>query len=78
MPACEAFRPLTPNFCKVIQINNEGSAIVDFNGIRREVELGLVNAKIGDYVLVHAGYAIKVINEEDVKDELKNFIKSLK
>ncbi|MUM65083.1 HypC/HybG/HupF family hydrogenase formation chaperone [Acidianus infernus] len=63
---------------KVIKINNEGSAIVDFNGIRREVELGLVNAKIGDYVLVHAGYAIKVINEEDVKDELKNFIKSLK
>jgi len=27
---------------------------------------------------VHAGYAIKVINEEDVKNELKNFIKSLK
>ncbi|MFP3219001.1 MAG: HypC/HybG/HupF family hydrogenase formation chaperone [Acidianus sp.] len=37
-----------------------------FNGIRREVELSLVNAKIGDYVLIHAGYAIKVINEEDV------------
>jgi len=30
------------------------------------------------HVLVHAGYAIKVINEEDAKNELKNFIKSLK
>ncbi|MEJ2781283.1 HypC/HybG/HupF family hydrogenase formation chaperone [Stygiolobus sp. CP850M] len=40
--------------------------------------ISLVNAEIGDYVSVHVGYAIKVINEEDVKNELKNFIKSLK
>ena len=41
---------------------------VDFEGIKKEVNLALVpEAKIGDYILVHVGAAIGIINEEEAK-----------
>jgi len=44
---------------------------VDFGqGVLREVNVSLVEAKVGDYVLVHAGYAIQIIEEEDAKETL--------
>jgi len=46
---------------KVVSIKND-KAEVDFGeGVLREVNVTLVKAKIGDYVLVHAGYAIQDI-----------------
>ncbi len=39
---------------------------VDFGGIVREVNLCYVpDAKIGDYVIVHVGFAISVVDEEE-------------
>ena len=56
---------------KVVEINGE-LGIVDFgNGVKREVVLAMVNAKLGDYVLVHAGYAKKILDEEEAKRTLK-------
>jgi len=47
---------------KVLSISGT-NAKVDFGGnIIREVDVSLVNVKVGDYVLVHAGYAIQVLN----------------
>ncbi len=41
---------------------------VDFDGIRKEVNLAMVpEAKVGDYVLVHVGAAISVIDEEEAR-----------
>jgi len=41
---------------------------VDFDGIKKEVNLAMVpEAKIGDYVLVHVGAAISIIDEEEAK-----------
>ena len=53
-------------------MNKSGDkANVDFGqGILREVNVSLVEAKVGDYVLIHAGYAIQVIEEEDAKETL--------
>ena len=46
-------------------------AKVDFGeSVLREVNVSLVEAKIGDYVLVHAGYAIQIIEEQDAKETL--------
>lgn len=43
-------------------------AIVDFEGINREVNLSMVpEAKVGDYVLVHTGLAISIVEEEEAK-----------
>jgi hydrogenase expression/formation protein HypC len=36
----------------------------------REVNVSLVEAKVGDYVLVHAGYAIQVLEEKEALETL--------
>jgi hydrogenase expression/formation protein HypC len=46
-------------------------ANVDFGqGVVRDVNMSLVEAKVGDYVLVHAGYAIQVIEEKEALETL--------
>ena len=55
---------------KIMVINGD-KANVDFGqGVLREVNISLVEAKLGDYVLVHAGYAIQIIEEKDAKETL--------
>lgn len=48
-------------------------ATVDVSGIRREVSLLLLpeEAAVGDYVLVHAGFAIQKIDRQAAEDALK-------
>ena len=47
---------------------------VDYgDGTRREVDLTLVDARVGDYVLVHAGFAIEKIDERDAQETLRLF-----
>ena len=55
---------------KVMNLQGD-KANVDFGqGVLREVNVSLVEAKVGDYVLVHAGYAIQIIEEEDAKETI--------
>ncbi len=53
-------------------ISLEGiKAQVDFGqGVLREVDVSLVEAKLGDYVLVHAGYAIQLLDEKEALETL--------
>lgn len=47
---------------------------VDFNGVSREADMTLLpDAKAGDYVLVHAGFAIQKLDEAEAKETLKLF-----
>ena len=56
---------------KVIKVNGN-LAKVDFGeGVLREVNVSLVDVKAGDYVLVHAGYAIQVLSKEEAVETLK-------
>ncbi|MEM3507551.1 MAG: HypC/HybG/HupF family hydrogenase formation chaperone [Candidatus Bathyarchaeia archaeon] len=56
---------------KILSINGR-IAKVDFGGkIVKEVDISLVNANVGDYVLIHAGYAIQVLDEEIAKETIK-------
>jgi hydrogenase expression/formation protein HypC len=56
---------------KVVKVNDD-VAEVDFGGgIMREVNIALVEAKVGKYVLVHAGYAIQVIDEKEAEETLR-------
>jgi len=62
---------------KVLKVK-DGTAEVDFGrGVSREVNIMLVNAKVGDYVLVHAGFAIQVIDEKEAKETLRLWNKIL-
>ncbi len=56
---------------KVVSLKKD-KANVDFGeGVLREVNVALVNVKIGDYVLVHAGYAIQVLDEEEALETIR-------
>jgi len=56
---------------KVISIKQD-KAEVDFGeGVLREANITLVKVKVGDYVLVHAGYAIQVLDEEEAEETLE-------
>lgn len=49
---------------KIIELKGE-KAVADFQGIRKEINISLVPAKMGDYVMVHAGFAIEKLYLED-------------
>jgi hydrogenase expression/formation protein HypC len=47
-------------------------AVVDIEGVTREVSLQLTpEAKVGDYVLLHTGYAIAVLDEAEAQETLQ-------
>jgi len=57
---------------KLIKKENEKDALVDFgDGTMRKVNVSLVEAEEGQYVLVHAGFAIEVLEEKDAKETLR-------
>ena len=55
---------------RVLEIRGK-EAVVDFGGIRRTVKVDLVKVKAGEYVIIHAGYAIEVMDEKDAQETLK-------
>jgi len=60
---------------KIIEIdkNNEHATIEYGEGTKRKANITLVEAKTGDYVLVHAGFAIEILNEKEAQETLKLF-----
>ena len=58
---------------KILSIDKEQVANVDFGGIERPVNVSLVEVSVGDYVIVHAGYAIQMLSEEDALESLEMF-----
>ena len=57
---------------KLIKKDNGNNALVDFgDGTMRKVNVSLVDVKEGQYVLVHAGFAIEVLEEKDAKETLR-------
>jgi hydrogenase expression/formation protein HypC len=56
---------------KVLSIKDD-VAEVDFGGVRRHVSLLLCpEVKVGDYVLVHVGFAITKLEEEEAQETLR-------
>ena len=50
---------------KIIEKQDEGIATVDILGTTRDISIDLTpGAELGDYVLVHAGFAIEVVDEQ--------------
>ena len=60
---------------KILEINYEKhSALVDFDGIKQEVIIALIqNPEVGKYVIIHAGYAIEMMNEKDALDIIEDW-----
>ena len=60
---------------KIIDIDkNKEHAVVDYgDGTKRKANVTLIEAKVGDYVLVHAGFAIEVLNKKEAEETLDLF-----
>lgn len=53
---------------KIVKIDAGQNAEIDFDGLIQQASLTLVpKARVGDYVLVHAGYAIEVVDDKEVQ-----------
>ena len=59
---------------KVVEILDKDYAKVDFGGVTRRVGISLIEKLTEeDYVIVHAGYAIEVLNKAEAEERLKLF-----
>jgi hydrogenase expression/formation protein HypC len=57
---------------EILSISDDRIATTDILGVRRDIALDLVpQAQVGDFVLVHAGYAIEVVSEEFASETLE-------
>ncbi len=63
---------------KIVEINGL-DAVAELQGVRRKVRLDLVeDCKVGDYVLIHAGFVIERLDEEQAKKSLETWEEFLK
>ena len=47
-------------------------ALVDMAGVKREADIRMVsNVRVGEYILIHAGFAIEKIANKDAKETLR-------
>lgn len=58
---------------KVVEIDENNYAIVDTMGVKRGVSLDLINEKVdvGDYILMHVGFAMEKIDTNKALESLK-------
>ena len=51
---------------KIIKIDGDTGEI-DFGGVIRKANITMVEAKVGDWAVVHAGFAIEILDEEEAQ-----------
>ncbi len=50
---------------EVIEIKEGNIGVVDYGDLRQEVRLDLVEVQVGEFVLVHVGFAIQKLSREE-------------
>jgi hydrogenase expression/formation protein HypC len=59
---------------QVVEIGAMDSAIVNLSGVRKEISLALVdNVAVGDYVIVHVGFALNKLDTDEAEKTLALF-----
>jgi len=59
---------------KIVKIDSAGKALVKQDDLETEVDLTLIeDPKVGDYVIIHAGYAIDLLDLEEARERLELF-----
>ncbi|MDR2623239.1 MAG: HypC/HybG/HupF family hydrogenase formation chaperone [Methanobrevibacter sp.] len=58
---------------EIVELDEENKlGFVDFGGVKTQVKLDLVDGvEVGKYILVHAGYAIEVLDDQTAKESLE-------
>ena len=59
---------------KVIELHDQDSALVDIGGVQKQVNISLLpGLALGDYVILHVGYALTRLDEQDAMKTLALF-----
>jgi hydrogenase expression/formation protein HypC len=59
---------------KIVELRAGGMAVVDLAGVRKEVSVALVpEARPGDYVILHVGYALSLLDPTEAARTLALF-----
>ena len=59
---------------RIVELRDGELAVIDMGGVRKEISLGLVeNAAIGDWVIVHVGYALQKLDPAEAERTLAMF-----
>jgi len=59
---------------KVVEVLTDDMAVIELGGVKKTISLGLVEDIIpGDYVIVHVGYALSKVDEEEALKTLALF-----
>ncbi|MBU4240193.1 MAG: HypC/HybG/HupF family hydrogenase formation chaperone [Actinobacteria bacterium] len=59
---------------EVVEILQNDVAFIDVGGLRKKINLSLVEGvQTGDFVLVHAGFAIEIIDKEEARKTMELF-----
>jgi hydrogenase expression/formation protein HypC len=58
----------------VVEVGSADMAVVELDGVRKEISLALVDGvKVGDYVIVHVGYALQKLDTDEALKTLELF-----
>ena len=55
---------------KIVAIDGD-DAYIDFGGSKKTANVSMVDAEVGQWVVVHAGFAIQVMDEEDAQETIR-------
>lgn len=56
---------------RILELNGD-TAVGEVSGVQREVSVMMTpGAKVGDYVIVHAGFAIQIVDQQEAEENLK-------
>jgi len=56
---------------KIVALEGEDMAVVALEGVKKSVSIALIeDTQVGDYVLVHVGYALHKVSEEEAERTL--------
>ncbi|MBI3480986.1 MAG: HypC/HybG/HupF family hydrogenase formation chaperone [Nitrosomonadales bacterium] len=59
---------------RIEELTATGNAVVNLGGVRKEISLALVDdAAVGEYVIVHVGYALQKLDREEAERTLAMF-----
>ncbi len=59
---------------QIVELRDDDNALVDLAGVKKEISLALVEGvAVGDYVIVHVGYALNKLDPEEAAKTLKLF-----
>ena len=59
---------------KVVSLLDDGMASVDIGGVKKDISVSLIeDVNVGDYVIVHTGFALSKLDPEEARETLELF-----